>query len=134
MITLAAPSIRPFLKYSENRDLRKKIFTANGSKCFKKDEFNNESIVLEISKIRHQRANILGYSTHAHFVLEERMVGNLKTVLAFLNELLEKAKPFADKELKQLESFAKELDGLDHLEKWDLAFYSEKLKNKLFNL
>ena len=134
LITLAAPSMRPFLKYSENRDLRKEIFTANGSKCFKNNKFNNEDIVLEISKLRHQRANMLGYSTHAHFVLEERMVGNLETVLTFLNELLEQAMPFAEKELKQLEDFAKELDGLDHLEKWDLAFYSEKLKNNLFNL
>ena len=122
------------LQHAENRELRKEIFTANGSKCFKKNEFNNEDIVLKISKLRYQRANILGHSTHAHFTLEERMAGNPETVFAFLNELLEKAKSFADKEFKQLEDFAKELDGLDHLEKWDFAFYSEKLKNKLFNL
>ena len=57
-----------------------------------------------------------------------------KKVYSFLNTLLEKAKPYAKKELKHLEIFAKQLDGLDHLEAWDFAFYSEKLKNKLFNL
>ena len=134
LITLAYPSYIPFMKYAENRELRKTIAIAAGAQCFKQDEFNNEDIVLKIAKLRHQRANLLGYSTHAHFVLEERMAGTPEKVFTFLNDLLEKAKPFADKEFKQLEDFAKELDGLDHLEKWDSAYYSEKLKNKLFNL
>ena len=89
---------------------------------------------MKISKLRFQRANLLGYNTHSHFVLEERMGGTPEKVTSFLNDLLEKAKPFADKEFKELETFAKELDGIDHLEKWDSAYYSEKLKNKLFNL
>lgn len=134
LITLAYPSYIPFMKYAENRQLRKKIAIAAGAQCFKKDEFNNEDTVLKIANLRHQRANLLGYSTHAHFVLEERMAGTPEKVFTFLTDLLEKARPFADKEFKQLEDFAKELDGLDHLEKWDSAFYSEKLKNKLFNL
>lgn len=134
LITLAPPSFIPFMKYAENRELRKILQIASGSKCFKKNEFNNEKIVLKISKLRYQRANLLNYKTHSHFVLEERMAGNPETVSTFLNELLEKAKPFADKEFKQLEDLAKELDGLDHLEKWDYLFYLEKLKNKLFNL
>ena len=134
LITLASPSYTPFMKYAEHRELRKTIAIAAGSKCFKKDKFNNEEIVLTISRLRHQRANLLGYTTHAHFVLEERMAANPEKVFTFLNDLLVKAKPFADKEFKQLEDFAKELDGLDHLETWDFLFYSEKLKNKLFNL
>ncbi|MEE2953553.1 MAG: M3 family metallopeptidase [Bacteroidota bacterium] len=134
LITLAPPSFIPFMKYAENRELRKTLQIASGSKCFKKNEFNNEKIVLKIAKLRYQRANLLNYKTHSHFVLEERMAGNPETVSTFLNELLEKAKPFADKEFKQLEDLAKELDGLDHLEKWDYLFYLEKLKNKLFNL
>tara|TARA_B110000211_G_C14058467_1_gene544451 strand:+ start:82 stop:2106 length:2025 start_codon:yes stop_codon:yes gene_type:complete len=134
LITLAGPSFDAFMKYAENRELRKTLQIEAGAKCFKKDEFNNEDIVLKISKLRHQRANLLGYSTHADFVLEERMAGTPKKVYNFLNTLLEKAKPFADKEFKQLEGFAKELDGIDHLELWDYLFYSEKLKNKLFNL
>ena len=134
LITLAYPSFIPFMKYAVNRSLRKKIQIAVGSQCFKNNKFNNQEIVLNISKLRHQRANLLGYLTHAHFVLEERMAGSPENVFTFLNDLLEKSKPFADKEFQQLEDFAKELDGLDNLEKWDYLFYSEKLKNKLFNL
>ena len=134
VITLAYPSYIPFMKYADNRELRKKIAIAAGAQCFKDDIFNNEEIVLKIAKLRFKRANLLGYATHAHFVLEERMAGTPETVTTFLNDLLEKARPFADKEFKELEKFAKELDGIDHLEKWDSAYYSEKLKNKLFNL
>lgn len=134
VVTLAYPSYIPFMKYADNRELRKKIALAAGAQCFKKDEFNNEEIVLQIAKLRFERANLLGYKTHAHFVLEERMSGSPEKVETFLNDLLEKAKPFALEEFKQLETFAKELDGIDHLEKWDSAYYSEKLRNKLFNL
>jgi len=134
MITLAFPSYIPFLKYAENRELRKKIAIAAGAQGFKANKFNNEEIVLKIANLRFQRANLLGYKTHAHFVLEERMAESPEKVMDFLNDLLKRAKPFAEKEFKQLETFAKELDGIDHLEKWDSAFYSEKLKNKLFNL
>ena len=134
LITLAYPSFLPFMKYAKNRELRKKIQIAAGSQCFKNNEFNNEENVLRISKLRHQRANLLDYPTHAHFVLEERMAENPNNVLNFLNELLEKSKPFANKEYKELEDFAIKLDGLDHLEIWDFSYYSEKLKNKLFNL
>jgi Zn-dependent oligopeptidase len=134
VITLAYPSYIPFMKYADNRELRKKIAIAAGAQCFKNDNFNNEEIVLKIAKLRFDRANLLGYPTHAHFVLEERMAGTPEKVNSFLNDLLEKAKPFAEKEFKELENFAKDIDGIDHLEKWDSAYYSEKLKNKLFNL
>ena len=134
IITLAYPSYIPFMKYADNRDLRKKLALAAGAQCFKNNEFNNEEIVLKITKRRFERANLLGYKTHSHFVLEERMAATPEKVTAFLNDLLDKAKPFAQKEFDQLEDFAKDLDGIDHLEKWDSAYYSEKLKNKLFNL
>ncbi|HAV55426.1 MAG TPA: peptidase M3, partial [Aequorivita sp.] len=84
--------------------------------------------------LRHKRANLLGYESHAHFVLEERMAETPEKVKSFLNELLEKAKPAAQKEFDELTAFAKELDGIERLEKWDGAYYSEKLKQKLFNL
>lgn len=134
VITLAYPSYIPFMKYAENRELRKKMALAAGAQCFKKDEYNNEEIVLKIAKLRFKRANLLGYETHAHYVLEERMSGSPEKVNTFLNDLLDKAMPFAIDEFNQLEAFAKELDGIDQLQKWDSAFYSEKLKSKLFNL
>ena len=107
---------------------------AFGSKGFNNDALDNQENVLKIAKLRHERANLLGYKTHAHFVLEERMAKNPETVETFLNDLLKKAKPAAEREFKNLKDFAKELDGIDQLQKWDGAYYSEKLKQKLFNL
>lgn len=134
VFTLAYPSYIPFMKYAENRELRKKLSLAFGSKGFQKNDYNNEEIVLKIVRLRHKRAHILGYDTHADFVLEERMAGSPQKVIRFLNDLLEKASPIAKKEFAELETFAKDLDGIDRLEKWDGAYYSEKLKNNLFSL
>ena len=134
LITLDYPSYIPFMTYADNRQLREKLSKAFGSKGFKGDELDNQDIVLKIASLRHQRAQLLGYTTHAHFVLEERMAKTPGHVQKFLNELLEKAKPAAEKEFQNLETFAKELDGIDQLQKWDSAYYSEKLKLKLFSL
>lgn len=134
LFTLDYPSYIPFVTYADNRELRKKLTLAAGSKAFKGDDLDNQDIVLQIVNLRHERANLLGYKTHAHFVLEERMAQTPENVLSFSNELLEKAKPAAEKEFKKLEEFAKELDNIDQLEKWDGSYYSEKLKQKLFSL
>ncbi|KGL58443.1 M3 family metallopeptidase [Polaribacter sp. Hel1_33_49] len=134
IFTLDYPSYIPFLTYADNRELRKKMAIAAGKKAFQKNEFNNEAIVLEIVNLRYQRANLLGYKTHAHFVLEERMAETPEKVIEFSNNLLEKAKPAALKEFKNLENYAKKLDGIDQLQKWDGAYYSEKLKKELFDL
>ena len=134
IFTLDHPSYIPFVTYADNRELRKKMAIAFGARCFQNNEFNNQEIVLKIAKLRFERANILGYKTHAHFVLEERMAESPEKVLSFSNDLLAKAKPAAQKEFAQLSAFAKELDGIEQLEKWDGAYYSEKLKQQLFNL
>ncbi|MDT0540579.1 M3 family metallopeptidase [Croceitalea sp. P059] len=134
LITLDYPSYIPFMKYASNRELRKELALAFGSKGFKGNSLDNQENVLAIAKLRHERANLLGYKTHADFVLEERMAEKPEKVISFLNELQEKAKPAAIKEFKQLEDFAKELDGIGQLEKWDNSYYSEKLKQKLFSL
>jgi len=134
LITLQYPSYIPFMKYAKNRKLRKKLALAFGSKGFHQDALDNQQNVLKITNLRHERAQLLGYESHAHFVLEERMAESPENVLNFLNELLEKAKPAAIKEFNQLTQFAKELDSIDTLQKWDGAYYSEKLKQKLFDL
>ena len=134
IFTLDFPSYLPFVTYADNRELRKEITIAAGKKAFQNNEFDNQEITLQIAKLRYERANLLGYETHAHFVLEERMAQNPNQVKTFLNDLLAKAKPAAEKEFAQLTAFAKELDGIDQLEKWDGPYYSEKLKQKLFNL
>jgi peptidyl-dipeptidase Dcp len=134
IFTLDFPSYLPFVTYADNRELRKEISIAAGKKAFQNNEFDNQEITLQIAKLRYERANLLGYETHAHFVLEERMAQHPDQVKTFLNDLLAKAKPAAEKELAQLTAFAKELDGIEQLEKWDGPYYSEKLKQKLFSL
>ena len=134
VFTLDYPSYVPFVTYSNLRELRKKITIAFGQRAFKNNVNDNQASILDIVNLRHQRAQLLGYPSHAHFVLEERMAKTPEKVLEFLHELLEKAKPAAQSEFKKLEDFAKELDGIDQLEKWDAAYYSEKLKQKLFDL
>ena len=134
LFTLDYPSYIPFITYADNRDLRKKLSLAAGAKAFKGDALDNQNNVLQIAQLRYERANLLGYKTHAHFVLEERMAETPETVLKFSNDLLEKAKPAAEREYKKLENFAKDLDNIDQLQKWDGAYYSEKLKQKLFSL
>ncbi len=134
LITLDYPSYIPFTTYAKKRELRKKLVLAFGAKGFHDDDLDNQENVLKIANLRHKRALVLGYTSHAHYILEERMAETPDKVFAFLNEILEKAKPAAEREFKQLEGFAKELDGIDHLEKWDGAYYTEKLKQKLFNL
>ena len=134
IFTLDYPSYVPFVTYADNRELRKKMAIAFGAKGFQNNEFDNQEIVLKIAKLRFDRAQVLGYATHAHFVLEERMAESPEKVKTFSNDLLEKAKPAALKEFAQLTAFAKEQHGIEQLEKWDGAYYSEKLKQQLFNL
>lgn len=134
IFTLDHPSYVPFVTYSDNRELRKKMAIAFGARSFQNNEFDNQEIVLKIAKLRFDRAQVLGYKTHSHFVLEERMAETPEKVISFSNDLLAKAKPAAEKEFAQLTAFAKELDGIEQLEKWDGAYYSEKLKQQLFSL
>lgn len=134
LFTLDYPSYIPFMTYAANRALRKELAIAAGKKAFQDNEFNNEKNVLNIVKLRHERANLLGYPTHAHFVLEERMAQSPEKVNAFLQDLLQKAKPAADNEFEELTAFAREKDNIEQLQKWDAAYYSEKLKQERFSL
>ncbi|MDM1397645.1 M3 family metallopeptidase [Myroides odoratimimus] len=134
VFTLDYPSYIPFMTYADNRELRKEMAIASGKKAFQDNEHNNEANVLKIVNLRHERANLLGYATHAHFVLEERMAQSPDKVNAFLEELLAKAKPAADKEFAELTAFAKKIDNIDVLQKWDGSYYSEKLKQERFSL
>ena len=134
IFTLDYPSYIPFLTYADSRELRKKMAIAAGKKAFQNNDFNNEKNVLNIVKLRYQRANLLGYKSHAHFVLEERMAETPENVIEFSNTLLKKAKPAAEKEFEELENYAKKIGKIDLLQKWDGAYYSEKLKKELFDL
>ena len=133
VFTLDHPSYIPFMTYADDRELRKKMVIAFGARAFHNNDNDNQQIVLDLVKLRYKRAQVLGYESHSHFVLEERMAESTKNVTDFLEDLLIKAKPAAKKEFKKLLKFAKK-DGINQLEKWDSAYYSEKLKKELFDL
>jgi Zn-dependent oligopeptidase len=134
LFTLDYPVYLPFVTYIQNRDLRKKMVLAKNALGFQNNENNTEETLLTIAKLKIKKANLLGYKTYADYVLEERMAKTPGTVKHFLNELLEKSTPFANKEFAELEQFAMEKDGIGKLERWDGAYYSEQLKKSKFNL
>ncbi|MFB1012865.1 MAG: M3 family metallopeptidase [Bacteroidia bacterium] len=132
IFTLDYPSYIPFMTYSTRRDLRQKMHKAFGSKGFQDNENNNEEVIQELVSLRAERAALLGYESHAHYVLEERMTKSPSVVFDFLDNIQEKALPFAKKEFEELSAYAKRLDGIDQLQKWDSGYYSEKLKKEKF--
>jgi oligopeptidase A len=133
LFTLDYPSYVPFMKFSTQRSLREKMYKAFTSKGFQKNENNNEAIVLDIVRLRHQRAQLLGYENHAQYVLEERMAKSPATVFDFSQNILDKALPAAKAELETLKTYGKEQLGLERLEKWDGSFVGEKLRQATFN-
>ena len=134
IFTLDYPSYVPFMTYAEDRRLRKEMSIAFGKRGFQKNDNNNTEIILKIVSLRQQRAELLGYKSHADFVLEERMATSVKTVQKFLDDLNSKAKPSAQKEWETMKSFAKKKLNLKKIEKWDTAFVAEKLKETKLQL
>ena len=134
IFTLDYPSYVPLITYAEDRKIRKKICLAYSKRGFQENENNNSKIILEIITQRQKRSILLGYDSHADFILEERMAKSVKNVNDFLDDLTEKAKPFAKKEWEAMELFARENFNLKDLEKWDSAFVSEKLKESELQL
>jgi len=134
VFTLHYPSYVPFVTYSKKRELREKMVKAYGSRAFKNNEKNNEKLVQRIAELRQQRAELLGFQNHADYVLQERMAESPAKVHNFLAELQEVARPAAAKDIEELKKFALEEDGIDDFQKWDMAYYSEKLKQKRFEI
>ena len=134
VFTLDYPSYVPFVTYTENRELRKEICLAYGRRGFQDNSNNNTTIILKLIRLRKKRAELLGYQSHAAFILEERMATSEENVQSFLEELFLKAYPAAESEWKKMEKFALLNLGLNNLEKWDTAFVSEKLKQALLEL
>lgn len=134
LVTLDYPSYLPFMKYAENRELRKTLFLAFGKRGFNDNDFNNEKLLKRIALLRLEKAKLLGYETYADFVLEERMAKAPKNVIALWEELLEVAKPKAKEEVEEVAKLALELDNITDLQRWDFSYYGEKLKDRKFAL
>lgn len=134
VFTLQYPSYVPFVTYSAKRELREKLNRAFGSRGFQDNDHNNTDIVKKIAKLRYQRAQLLGFENHAEYMLQERMAEHPDKVKAFLGEILEAAKPAGKSDVEEAANYARKNDGLENLQKWDFAYYTEKLKQEKFQI
>ena len=130
--TLDYPSYIPFVQFADNRELREQMWRAFSNRAYN-DEYDNCDNILKIVNLKHERAKLMGYENHAEFTLERRMAEKPETVFSFLEKLKETYKPAAIKNLKELQEFAKEQGLSEELKPWDIGYYSEKLKQKLFD-
>ncbi len=133
VVTLQYPSYVPFMTYATNRALREKLATANGKKAFEGDEHDNQNLIKEIVALRGQKARLLGYENYAAYVLEERMAKTPQKVMSFLEELLDKATPYAQKDVAAIAELA-QADGIDTVQSFDHAFYAERLRKLKYDL
>ena len=133
--TLHAPSYVPFMTYSDNRDLRQKLYMAYNTKCTHDNEFNNIDIVKKIANTRMKIAQLLGYKDYAEYTLKKRMAENSESVYKLLNQLLEAYAPTAQQEYKEIQELAREEQGDDFVVMpWDWSYYSEKLRDIRFKV
>ena len=134
VFTLAAPSYFPFMTYCDNRDLRRQMYMAYNTQCSKGDSLDNQAIVKRIVSLRRQMANLLGYKTHADYVLEQRMAENSRNVFQLYDQLIDAYMPVARKEADAVKTFARQKEGADfQLQSWDWSYYSDKLRKAKYD-
>lgn len=134
LFTLQNPSVMPFLQYADNRELRKKIWEAYVNRADQDNQYDNKEILVDIANLRREKANLLGFDTHADYVLEETMAKNPEGVYTLLNQLWTPALAKAKAEGEEMQELIK-AEGKDfQLEAWDWRYYEEKLKQKKFEL
>jgi peptidyl-dipeptidase Dcp len=134
VFTLHKPSLIPFLQYSEKRDLREKMFKAFINRGNNNNEYDNKAILAKIAALRVKKATLLGYKTHADFVLEENMAKTPENVYKLLNQLWVPALNMAKKEAKDLQELINKEGKNFRLEPWDWWYYAEKLKKAKYEL
>lgn len=135
VFTLQAPSYVPFMTYSANRELRKKLYMAYNTKCTHDNENNNFEIVRKIVNLRQKKAKILGYENYADLILRHRMAANTTNVYDLLQNLLHSYKDQAIKEVEAVRSVAEKEEGADFdFMPWDFSYYAHKLQRQLYNL
>lgn len=135
VFTLDYPSFSPFMTYSNQRDLREKMYMARNTECIHNNEQNNLEICKRLINIRREIAQLLGYGTYAEYVLKHRMASNTANVYKLLDDLIDAYKPTAIEEQKAIEAKAKAMEGEDFIIRpWDFGYYSHKLQMEKYNL
>jgi len=133
LFNLQFPSYVPFLKYADNRMLREQIFRASSSRANHGNDNDNKDLIRRIVDLKIEKAHLLGFRTHAEYKLQERMAETPEKVIQFLSDLHLKSKPFAEKEFAEIQEFAERTGFSGRIQRWDWAYYSEKLKSERYN-
>lgn len=134
LYTTNRPSMYPFITYSDKRELREKLYKAYINRGNNNNDQDNKEIVGEIISLRVERAQLLGYKTHAHLTLEPRMAGTPDKAIALLDQLWKAALPIAKSEAKQMQAVIDADGGNFNLESWDWWYYAEKIRVAKYNL
>ncbi|MGH1545838.1 oligopeptidase A [Vibrio cholerae] len=138
LLTLDIPSYLPVMTYCDNQELRKEVYEAYVTRASDRGpnagKWDNSEIIAEKLKLRHEIARMLGFSTYSEKSLATKMAQTTDQVLGFLNDLASKAKPQGEREVEELRQFAESEFGVKQLELWDIAYYSEKQKQHLFEI
>lgn len=134
IFTLQYPSFMPFMKYADNRELRKKMFMAYNKRGNKTNDHDNRQIIKKIVNLRRRQVKLLGFDTYAAFILDNRMAKNTEKVITFLDEMKSVYYPNAKEDVAEVEKYAKTL-GVDYaLQRWDWSYFAEKLKEKKYSI
>jgi oligopeptidase A len=135
--TLDGPSYLAFMTYADNRALRARMYEAYATRASEQGphagRWDNTAIMVEILQLRREAARLLGFATYAEYSLRRKMVKSPERVIEFLCELAARAKPVAERELEELRTFAREQHAQEALEAWDIPYYSEKLRQQLYD-
>ena len=134
LLNLKATCYIPFMKYADNRDLRRELYMAYNTKCMLGGEFDNRENVRKIANVRLKIANLLGYKSYADYELIDRMAENKTKVYDLLDKLLAAYKPVADKEYAAVQEYANKKGAYFKIQPWDWSYYSEKLKDEKFSI
>ncbi len=132
--TLHAPSWMPIMQYADNRALREEMYRAYSTRAseFGRPEWDNTPLIAQILKLRQEAAHMLGFKSYAEVSLATKMAEQPAQVLDFLNQLAQRARPFAERDLAEVRTFAREKFGMADLQAWDIGYYSEKLREEKY--
>lgn len=138
LFTLDFPSYMPVMSYADDRDFREEMYTAFVTKASDQGpnagEWDNTEVMKHILKLRHELANLIGFANHAERSLATKMAQSPQQVLDFLNDLVARSIPIAEKEIEDLTAYANETAGLTNLEAWDVSYFSEKLRRQRYSI
>jgi peptidyl-dipeptidase Dcp len=134
LFTLHSPSYVPFMQYADRRDLREKMFRAYAVRAYRGNENDNRTLTVRLADLRLQLAKLLGFDDYASYALEERMASTPEEVNTFLADLLKASAPAGRRDLNDIEEFAHSLGYQGNVERWDWAYYSEKLRMQRYNI